>query len=132
MDNTKCIVFYDGVCKFCNGSVNALVKLDKSGKLFFSPLQGDMAKKLLTDADWSNPQSLVYMRRGVIYRSSSAVIYSLADASLWMRWVHLFRLLPVGLRNGIYGFIAENRYRWFGKYDSCIVPDESTRRRFLP
>ena len=131
MDTMQRIVFYDGVCKFCNRSVNTLIKLDQRGRIMNSPLQGELAKTKLPEADRSNLDSLVYWRKGTIHRRSSAVLFSLADAAVWLRWMHVFRLIPPVVRDACYAYVAKNRYRWFGKHDSCMIPSESIRRRFI-
>lgn len=125
------IVFYDGVCKFCNRSVNTLIKLDQQGRIMYSPLQGELAKTKLPEADRSNLDSLVYWRKGKIHHRSSAVLFSLVDASVWLCWMHVFRLIPAAVRDACYAYVAKNRYRWFGKHDSCMIPSESIRRRFI-
>jgi predicted DCC family thiol-disulfide oxidoreductase YuxK len=132
MNDYRSVLFFDGVCKFCNHSVNRLIRLDKSGRIAFSALQGELAKTVLPESDLSQLDSLVYVRRGVIYRHSSAVIFALTDASAWMFWVHLFRLIPSGIRDGVYAYFAKNRYRWFGKRERCMIPSQSDLKRFIP
>jgi len=132
MDTMQRIVFYDGVCKFCNRSVNTLIKLDQRGRIMYSPLQGELAKAKLPEADRSNLDSLVYLRKGTIHHRSSAVLFSLADAAVWLCWLHVFRLIPAVVRDACYAYVAKNRYRWFGKHDSCMIPSGSIRQRFIP
>jgi predicted DCC family thiol-disulfide oxidoreductase YuxK len=60
------------------------------------------------------------------------VIYALADAALWLKWVHVFRLIPKRWRDMLYDAFARNRYRWFGRYDQCKIPSQDERRRFIP
>ncbi len=132
MNDHRSVFFFDGVCKFCNRSVNVLIRLDKRGRISYSALQGDLAKSTLTAFDRINPGSAIYMRKGRLLYRSSAVIYALTDASPWMCWVHIFRLIPQRWRDQMYSAFASNRYRWFGSYDSCLVPTENIRQRFIP
>ena len=132
MNNDRDVLFYDGVCKFCNRLVNTLLKVDQRGRLHFSPLQGELAKSLLTEEEIARTDTVVYWRKGFCYRRSYAVIYALADAALWLKWVHLFRLIPNRWRDTLYDAFARNRYRWFGRYDHCKIPSQDERRRFIP
>jgi predicted DCC family thiol-disulfide oxidoreductase YuxK len=132
MNNDRDVLFYDGVCKFCNRLVNTLLKVDQRGRIYFSPLQGELAKSLLTEEEIERTDTVVYWRKGFCYRRSSAVIYALADAALWLKWVHVFRLIPNRWRDTLYDAFARNRYRWFGRYDHCKIPSQDERRRFIP
>ena len=132
MNNSRNVLFYDGVCKFCNRLVNALLRINRRGGIYFSPLQGELAKSLLPEEERERTDTVVYWRRGILYSRSSAVIYALADASSWLKWVHVFRLIPNRWRDTLYDAFARNRYRWFGRYDHCKIPSEGQRRRFIP
>jgi predicted DCC family thiol-disulfide oxidoreductase YuxK len=132
MNNDRDVLFYDGVCKFCNRLVNTLLRVDQHGRIHFSPLQGDLAKWLLSEAERERTDTVVYWRKGVCYRRSSAVIYALADASSWLKWVHVFRLIPNRWRDALYDTFARNRYRWFGRYDHCNIPSQDELGRFIP
>ena len=132
MNNSRNVLLYDGVCKFCNRLVNALLRINRRGGIYFSPLQGELAKSLLTEEEIERTDTVVYWRKGVCYRRSTAVIYALADAAFWLKWVHVFRLIPKRWRDMLYDAFARNRYRWFGRYDHCKIPSEDERRRFIP
>jgi len=132
MNNSRNVLFYDGVCTFCDRLVNALLGINRRGGIYFSPLQGELAKSLLTEEEIERTDTVVYWRKGVCYRRSSAVIYALADAALWLKWVHVFRLIPKRWRDRLYDAFARNRYRWFGRYDHCKIPSEDERSRFIP
>lgn len=132
MNNSRNVLFYDGVCKFCNRLVNTLLWINRRGGIYFSPLQGELAKSLLTAEERERIDTVVYWRKGFHYRRSTAVIYALADATLWLKWMHVFRLIPMRWRDTLYDTFARNRYRWFGRYDHCKIPSEEERRRFIP
>jgi len=132
MNNSRNVLLYDGVCKFCNRLVNAMLRINRRGGIYFSPLQGELAKSLLPEEERKRTDTVVYWRRGILYRRSSAVIYALADASSWLKWVHVLRLIPNRWRDRLYDAFASNRYRWFGRYDHCKIPSEDERRRFIP
>jgi predicted DCC family thiol-disulfide oxidoreductase YuxK len=130
MNNDR-IVFYDDVCVLCNRSVKLLIFLNWSGNLRFSSLVGDTAKKHLPQSILQSPQSVVYLRNGRLYIQSDAAIRALSDAAWCMQVVKLFLFCPRFIRDGIYDWISRNRYRVFGKYDSCEIPLEKHKSRFL-
>ena len=128
------IVLFDGVCNLCNGAVRFIIKRDRFGKFRFASLQSDAGRALLEQngvTHWGT-DSIVYIpQQGDAFSESSAVLYILKE--LGRGWQLLFPLihLPGFLRDGIYRFIARNRYRWFGKKEKCMLPSDTTRSRFI-
>ena len=128
------IILFDGVCNLCNGAVRFIIKRDRFGKFRFASLQSDAGRALLERygvTHWGT-DSIVYIpQQGDAFRESSAVLYILKE--LGQGWQLFFPLiyLPTFLRDGIYRFIARNRYRWFGKKEKCILPSDATRSRFI-
>ena len=128
------IILFDGVCNLCNGAVRFIIKRDRFGKFRFASLQSDAGRALLEQngvTHWGT-DSIVYIpQQGDAFSESSAVLYILKE--LGRGWQLLFPLihLPTFLRDGIYRFIARNRYRWFGKKEKCMLPSDTTRSRFI-
>ena len=128
------IILFDGVCNLCNGAVRFIIKRDRFGKFRFASLQSDAGRALLERngvTHWGT-DSIVYIpQQGDAFSESSAVLYILKE--LGRGWQLLFPLihLPGFLRDGIYRFIARNRYRWFGKKEKCMLPSDTTRSRFI-
>lgn len=128
------IILFDGVCNLCNGAVRFIIKRDRFGKFRFASLQSDAGRALLEQygvTHWGT-DSIVYIpQQGDAFSESSAVLYILKE--LGRGWQLLFPLihLPGFLRDGIYRFIARNRYRWFGKKEKCMLPSDTTRSRFI-
>ena len=133
------ILLYDGVCGLCNRLVQFLLKRDKEGRLLFASLQSEFAERVLTrhgidpkDLDtvqvvvnYERPEERVLGRSDAILR---------AGAELGMPWnvlATIARIVPRALRDVVYRFVARNRYRVFGKYESCMLPDPNQRHRFL-
>jgi predicted DCC family thiol-disulfide oxidoreductase YuxK len=127
------IVLFDGVCKFCNGSVNFIIDQDVQKRFHFAPLQSEIAKGLLhrfglpaTDFD-----TMILVDNGRAYaRSTAALRIARILGGWWSLLVVLFAIPPF-LRDGAYNLLAVNRYRWFGKTDTCRVPTAALRERFL-
>jgi len=129
-------VFFDGVCALCDGTVRFLISEDPRKLLRFAPLQGSTAAlKLgsLAAGDGLALKSIVYLREGEnALTRSSAVLGILKDLGGFWRLLSWLRLLPAPLRDLIYNWIGENRYRWFGQYEACRLPGAGEKELFLP
>ncbi|MBU2649932.1 MAG: DUF393 domain-containing protein [Bacteroidetes bacterium] len=127
------ILIYDGVCNLCNASVRFILKHDKKMRIQFISYQSDELNKYVPD-DFHGFQairSVAYIRNGRIYAKSYAVLMVLWDLGAWFRLTSVFFLVPPFLLNPVYRLIASNRYRWFGRTDSCQVIPEIWKDRFL-
>ena len=131
MNASDNIVFFDGVCNFCNGTINWLMARNTRQNLLFSSLQGSTAKRLLPHEMLVDLSSIVYHRRGRIYTKSTAVLFICKDMAWYGGLVLPFLLVPRIVRDGVYNWVAQNRYKWFGKSDACRVPTAVERTRFL-
>lgn len=127
------IVFFDGVCNFCNYWVQFALKRDKRNLLKFAPLQGKTARLLLPQHD-INPDiitSVIFYDNGKVYVESSAALrVSLYLSSFW-KVLYIFNVIPLFIRDRIYKWIGKNRYKWFGKKESCMIPTAEQRQKFL-
>ena len=136
-DNTnqiqKPIIFFDGVCAMCNTFVDLILRADKTQTFLFAPLQGATARAMLPPlSDDAREWSMVYVdERGVHEQSDASLEVYRRLGGLW-RVLSLARFIPRFVRNPVYRLLARNRYRWFGKRDSCRVPTPDERARFLP
>ena len=133
------IVLYDGVCGLCNRSVQFLLNHDKQERFRFASLQSDFAKKVLgrhgldpKDLDtvhvvenYDQPGERVLQRSDAILRAGREL------GGFWSATSSVARIVPRPLRDLVYRFVATNRYRVFGKYDTCMLPDPNQRSRFL-
>ncbi|MDX1968908.1 MAG: DCC1-like thiol-disulfide oxidoreductase family protein [Planctomycetaceae bacterium] len=127
------IVFFDGVCGFCNFWVDFVLSRDPDGKLMFAPLQGVTAEQLLPTEDREQLHSLVLWTPRLSYRRTCAVVRILWTlGGVWWLFGWLLWMIPRPLRNLGYYVVARNRYRIFGKKDACRMPTAAERSRFLP
>ena len=131
MRNPENVVFFDGVCNFCNSAVNWLMAANKRRNLRFASLQGKTAEKVLPVSDRVDLASIVYYRKGRVYRKSTAALWVFRDVAWYGFLVFPFFLIPAVLRDLVYDWVATNRYRWFGKRDACRVPTLAEQDRFL-
>jgi predicted DCC family thiol-disulfide oxidoreductase YuxK len=133
------IILYDGVCGLCNRLVQFLLKHDKHARLRFASLQSDFVAKVLQrhgidpkDLDtlhvienYEQPGERVLQRSNAILRAGREL------GGFWSASAGAARIIPRSLRDVIYRFVARNRYRVFGKYDTCMLPEPNQRSRFL-
>ncbi|HEV8238403.1 MAG TPA: DCC1-like thiol-disulfide oxidoreductase family protein [Thermoanaerobaculia bacterium] len=132
------LVLYDGVCGLCNRLVRFLLRADRGAVLTFAPLQGPTAARLAEKHDFPlDVKTMIYVRHfGLkherVYVRSDGVLRALGDVGgVWWLLSGL-RIVPRFVRDPLYDWVARNRYRWFGKYDSCPLPSPDQRARFLP
>jgi predicted DCC family thiol-disulfide oxidoreductase YuxK len=127
------IVLFDGVCNFCNYWTNFAIKKDKHKKLRFALLQSDAAKQLLAQFNINPEQlsSVIFFDKGKIYTQSSAALRICKYLDGGWKLFYGFTIIPKFLRDPIYNLIARNRYKWFGKKESCMIPTPELKERFL-
>ena len=132
-ETTERIVFFDGVCNFCNYWVNFAIKKDKKKKLRFAPLQGETAKNILPQYNISTTalSTVVFIDDGKVYTQSSAAFRICKHLDGGWKLFYGLMVIPKFIRDAVYNFIAKNRYRWFGKKESCMVPTADMKSRFL-
>ena len=132
MENKK-IIFYDGVCNMCNSFVNTIISLDKKNQLFFSPLHGKIAKKLLKEHSEKikNIDSVIFYSHSKISVKSKAVIDIINSLGSLYKIISILNIIPSLLLDYIYDLVAKNRYSWFGKKSSCPMPDKKIVSQFI-
>lgn len=126
------VILFDGVCNLCNGFVNLLIRLDKKALFRFLPLQSPTAKNYTTIISGQNDLSSVILVEANRTTTKSDAVLRISTYLPWpWRALKFFRFLPRKFRDTIYDFIARNRYNWFGKKDSCMIPAPEVMKRFL-
>lgn len=129
----KGIVLFDGVCNFCNSSVNFIINKDKTDYFRFLPLQSEKGKKIVErfKLDPENLQTVILLENGKIYTRSTAALRIVKKLKGGWKLLYGFVIVPPVVRDFFYNIIAKNRYRWWGKKDSCMVPTPDVRKKFL-
>ena len=130
--NTKVILF-DGVCNLCNNSVKLIIKNDKSNIFKFAPLQGKYGTKIQNryNINTTEINSIILIDGKKTYAKSSAALRIAKDLRAPFFLFFVFIIVPVFIRNFIYDLIAKNRYKWFGKMDSCMIPSNELKSKFF-
>ena len=126
-------VLFDGVCNLCSGFVQFVLPRDEAGKYRFASLQSDAGQALLAEHDLPRDdlESVVLIEDGESHVKSAAIIRIATGLGGAYRLLSPFRYVPRSLRDRIYDFVADHRYRWFGKKDRCMMPSEDVESRFL-
>ena len=129
----KKIILFDGVCNLCNKTVQTIIKNDKNDVFRFAPLQSDVARQIINERgiDTANLDSVILIEPGVAYYHKSTAAIEIAKHLKGYSWLRIFKPLPEGFRDSIYSFIANNRYKWFGKKESCMIPNPELQALFL-
>ena len=130
---SKSIILFDGVCNLCNASVNFIIKHDKNEQFLFASLQSDAAKEILLQfpAKKNKLDSILLIENETIFEKSTAALLISRKLPVGFKILYAFIILPEFLRDPIYNFIAKNRYTWFGKKETCMLPTTEIKKRFL-
>ena len=127
------IVLFDGVCNFCNGYVDFVIRRDPARKVRFAALQSAAGQRILGEFGLSGEplSTLIVVEDDRYFTASTAVLRIVRGLSgLWPA-LYIFILIPPFIRNALYGWFARNRYRWFGKRDVCRLPGPGEQERFI-
>lgn len=127
------IVLFDGVCNLCNSSVQFIIKKDKKKIFRFASLQGKTGQALLQkfNLPTDNFNSFILVEEDTIYTKSTGALRMLKKLGGGWSLLYGFILVPAFIRNAVYNWVASNRYKWFGKQESCMIPTPELRSRFL-
>ena len=132
-DTQEIVLFFDGVCGLCNRFVDFTLSHDRNARIRLAPLQGETARARLPATDVQSLDSVVLLDERGVHRRSTAVVRVLRQFSFaWRILAGLLWLIPRPLRDFGYKLVASNRYRMFGKKETCRMPSPSERARFLP
>lgn len=126
------VIFFDGVCNLCNASVQFTIEHDKKNVFKFTALQGEYAKKILPQfsVDLNKIDSIVLIEDKEFYTKSTAALKIARRLSGLWPILYVFIIIPKFIRDWFYDFIAKNRYKWWGKQESCWVPTPDLQSKF--
>jgi|TARA_B100001094_G_C18078973_1_gene744136 predicted DCC family thiol-disulfide oxidoreductase YuxK len=131
-ENSKVILF-DGVCNLCNNSVKFIIKNDKRDIFKFAPLQSEYGINVQNrhNINTNEINSIILINGEKIFTKSNAALRIAKDLGAPYFIFYIFIVIPVFIRNFIYDFIAKNRYKWFGKMESCMIPSNELKNKFF-
>lgn len=127
------VVFYDGECKFCDAAVQFVLNKERDHVLRFAPLQSDLGKR--TAEQIGDPKdvasTIIFLKHGQVFIRSTAVFLIAEHLAAPWSWISIFKVLPVGLTDACYRFLAKYRYTIFGRQEICQYPSSDVAKRFL-
>jgi predicted DCC family thiol-disulfide oxidoreductase YuxK len=126
-------LLFDGVCNLCNGFVQFVIRRDPQALVHFASLQSETGQALLEKYGLPTDEinTVVLIKDDQVY-TRSAVPLTLMPALGWQwQWMRLGWILPRPIRDGLYDWVAANRYRWFGQREACMIPTPDLKARFL-
>jgi len=130
--NREKIIIFDGVCNFCNKSVNFIIKRDPNFHFMFAPYQAESTQKLLKkyDIQTQSKDTLILIKDGKYFTKSDTVLEIIKELSGFWYLLRIFKFLPKNFRDYFYDMISRNRYKLYGKKQSCMVPTKELEKRF--
>jgi predicted DCC family thiol-disulfide oxidoreductase YuxK len=126
------VILYDGVCVFCSRWVRFVAAHDVERRFRFTAIQSSYGTRLAQafGINPDDPDTNAVVHGGIVWFKSDAALTVLGALPGW-RWTRMLRVVPKPLRDALYNLVARNRYRIFGKYDECFIPDASLRERVM-
>ena len=127
------LILFDGVCNFCNSSINFIIDHDPEKHFKFAPLQSDIGQDILRKfhKNTKDFDSVILLKDNKLYEKSEATLEITKHLSGSWKYLAVFGILPTFFLNFFYNIIAKNRYRIFGKSDLCRMPTPELKERFL-
>jgi len=126
------IILFDGVCNFCDSSVQFIIKYDQAAYFQFASIQSDAGQALLAQYEVpENIDSVILIEQGKVYFESTAALKICRRLDGFWPVCYIFVMIPSFIRNKMYRLFARNRYRLFGRKEVCLLPTPSQRKRFL-
>jgi len=129
----KYIILFDGVCNLCNNAITFVIKRDPKNRFMYAPLQSESGKKLANThaIDTAQVDSIILVKEGRAYSKSSAALRIAQNLSGLWPLLTIFLIIPPFIRNWVYDYVAKNRYQWFGKKETCMIPTPELKGKFL-
>lgn len=127
------IVIFDGVCNLCNASIDFIIRHDKVGHFKVTANQHERGRQILLEQG-VNPdevETLYLYEGGKLHERSTAALKIAHGLGFPWSLAYSFMIVPKGIRDAVYKVIAKNRYRWFGKKETCRLPTPEERARFV-
>lgn len=125
------IILFDGVCNFCDASVNFIIEHDKKDYFRFTPLQSEIGQEFVKKFSLSGIDSVILVENDKAYAHSTAALKIARRLGGIWSVLYAFIIIPRPIRDFFYKLFAKNRYKFFGKKDECMIPTPEVRAKFL-
>jgi len=130
----KKIILFDGVCNLCDSLVQFIIKHDRKNIFLFVPLQSELGQKIISyiGVETSKTDSIILYLPSIAYYYKAQAIFGIVKhlGGLYPL-LNVFSIFPYGFSNRVYDYVAKNRYKWFGKKESCMIPTPELKAKFL-
>lgn len=134
LPKNKKIILFDGVCNLCNSAVQFVIRHDKNDVFRFVALQSELGQDILNHIGINpkNIDSIILYEQGIAYyyKSQAAIEIARNLGGFW-HFGTIFRIIPTPIANQLYDYVAKNRYKWYGKKESCMMPTPELKSKFL-
>lgn len=131
----KQLILFDGVCNLCNSSVLYVIKRDKNDKFLFAPLQSIVGEEIISqfniDTEKTDSILLYNPQSNLIKYKSSAALHIAKHLGFPSNLMVAFFIVPTFIRNWVYNYVANNRYKWYGKKETCMIPTPELKSKFI-
>jgi predicted DCC family thiol-disulfide oxidoreductase YuxK len=130
----KQLILFDGVCNLCNSSVNYVIKHDKKDVFRFATLQSETGKTIIRKFNLDRSQTdsiLLFSEEKGLKIKSTAGLAIASKLGFPRNLLTVFYIIPAFIRNWVYDYIAKNRYKWYGKKETCMIPTPELQKKFL-
>ncbi|MCB0661497.1 MAG: thiol-disulfide oxidoreductase DCC family protein [Saprospiraceae bacterium] len=127
------VLLFDGVCNLCNASVQLIIRNDKKGKFRFASIQSDYGQEAIKKYNLGseNLKTVILIVGDTAYKKSRAALEAAKRMDGFWPLFYVFMIVPYPIRDLIYNWVANNRYKWFGKKDQCMIPSPELKDRFI-
>jgi predicted DCC family thiol-disulfide oxidoreductase YuxK len=131
--NKSSIILFDGICNLCNGAVQFIIRHDPDEKFQFASLQSESGQQLLKQYNLpsENYNSFLLLQDNKVFNKSTGALKVARQIKGAWKLLYIFIIVPKFIRDAVYTWIAQNRYKWFGKKDDCMIPTPQLKARFL-
>jgi predicted DCC family thiol-disulfide oxidoreductase YuxK len=129
----KPIILFDGVCNLCDNAVQFIIRHDPGEKFLFASLQGEFGQQLMKQYNLpsANFNSFILLQNNKVFNKSTGALKVAKQIKGAWKLLYIFIVVPKFIRDAVYTWIANNRYKWFGKKDDCMIPTPQLKTRFL-
>ena len=134
LPENKKIILFDGICNLCNTAVQFVIKHDSKDLFRFVALQSELGQEITKHIgmDDSKVDSIILYEPGIAYYYKSEAALKIASYLVGsIHFLSFFKVLPTAFSDAVYDYVAKNRYRWYGKKDSCMIPTPELQSKFL-
>lgn len=126
------IIFFDSHCLLCQGFIQYLWKIDSNKILYFAPLLGETSQRLVPENYRAQLNTFIYFSDDSIFEKSNGFCKILFDLGGKYRFLsRVLKMIPCFIRDFVYNIIAQNRYKWWGTSESCLILTEDEKKRLL-